>query len=94
MHEQLSRTSGLMVESIPLLVGRDVQVEQKDLAIVQDPVAVREVCLPVAERLHLGSRQHDTGLPGIDDLIVVTGAFVSGNDLMPVLLIGCGHGTL
>jgi hypothetical protein len=94
VHEQLARARRLMVEAVPLLVRRDVQIEQEHFAVVQNPVTIGEVCLSVAERLHLGPREHDAGLPRIDDLIVVTGALVSGNDLMPVLLIGCGHGTL
>src|SRR5690242_21512533 len=48
-------------------VGRDVHVEEEDLAVANDAVGVSDVRLPLAQRLDLGSGEHDPGFANVDE---------------------------
>ena len=52
-------------------VGRDVHPVQPHLAVLDARVRLLEVAATVAQRLHLGAREHDPALPRLEHEVVV-----------------------
>ena len=69
--------------AIPLLVGRDVQVIEEDLAVLDRRVGIGELGFALAQRLHLGSRQHDPAVVGLVDEVVVERLAIGGDHRVP-----------
>src|SRR5687768_17428475 len=57
VQQQLARALRLVVELVPLVVRRDVQVQQVHLAVLDDAVGIGQRRLAVAQRLDLGARE-------------------------------------
>ena len=60
-------------------VGRHVHAVQPHLAVDDPGVAVPELGLALPQRLDLAAGQHDAGLVGLEDVVVVAGPAVLGN---------------
>src|SRR6202162_1757990 len=86
VQKELSRAGGLVIEVARLFVGRYVQVEQKNLSVLNDRVGISDVGLSVPQRFHLAPGQNDTRLPCVDDVVVVPGAFVPRDRLLRIFL--------
>ena len=69
----------------PVLVRRDVEVEQPHLAGDHPGVGVLERHVPGPERLDLGPLEDDPGLDELEDLVVVEGPAVARDRLDPAL---------
>ena len=89
VEQQLAGPRGLVIRVTPAFVRRDVQVEQKGLAVLHDSVRVADVRLPVAERLDFGAREHEPRLAGLEDVVVVTRPLVPRDRLDLVCLVDC-----
>jgi hypothetical protein len=79
-----------VVELVALRVRRDVEVEQEQLAVLDDAVGVGEVGLAVPQRLDLGAGQHDARLPLVENVVVVACALVP-RDRAVFWIRVCGH---
>src|SRR5207248_4942760 len=86
VQEELPRPRGLVIEVARLFVGRYVQVEQKNLSILNDRVRISDVGLSVPQRLYLAAGQNDSRFPGVEDVIVVSRAFVPRDGLLCIFL--------
>jgi hypothetical protein len=60
-----------MCRRTAVAVRADVDVEQPDLALVEPRIAVAQVYATFADGLHLRAEQRDTGLPRVEDVVVV-----------------------
>ena len=80
VQQQLARPLGLVVLRARRRVGRDVEVAQPDLAVLDDRVGVGDLRLAVAQRLHLACRAARSRLELLDQLELVAGAAV-GRDV-------------
>ena len=80
MEQETALAKRVVIESIALRVLAYVQVVQEGLTVVDPCVAVSHVGLALPKGFDLGSTQFDTGLNRIQDLIVVPGFAILGND--------------
>src|SRR5215472_3917360 len=85
VQQQLARPPRLVVDVAALRVGADVDVLQPRLAPVDAHVAVGQVGPAGPERLHLGAGQHQARLVALVDEVVVEGAAVDRDVLLPLL---------
>ena len=78
VHEKPARPARLMVvERTGLLVLGNIRIDQDEVAVLDRDVALGDVRLPLAQRLHLGSGQDETCLVGRGDGVVVQGTLVA-----------------
>ena len=80
-----------MIEDIPLPVRTDMEIEQKDLILLDYPEGIGEVGPALAQRFDLGTCEHDPALPGIQDFVVVSRPFVAGDQFRGVFGIRVCH---
>lgn len=81
MQQQLAHPGRINgVFPVALFVGADVHIVDEDLAIFDSAVGFLEIDLAKANRLDLGSGQHQAGFIDIFDEVVVPGFFVVGNN--------------
>src|SRR5579859_695454 len=76
MHQQLPGPQCVVIRNVSMRIRTDMYVEQKSLAILDEPVGVFEVGLAFADRLDLGSAQDYARLDFIVQEVVVSGAAV------------------
>src|SRR5687768_8000982 len=55
VEQQFATSRGLVIDVPTLVVGGDVRIQEKDLAVPNDAVRVGDVRLAVAQRLDLGA---------------------------------------
>ena len=80
--QQLPVAARLVIEVRPGLgVGRDVGVDEDDLVTLHRRVALGDVGLAVAQRLHLGPGQRNAGLVGLFEEVVEPRAAVFRDQL-------------
>ena len=91
MEQQLAPPERVVVLAVAHLVGADVHLDDPSLVVPDFPVGITQVDPAVAQGLHLGAQQHQSGFPGILDLVLVPGPLVLGDDLDPRLLFLLGH---
>src|ERR1051326_588916 len=92
MEQQLARSLGFVVRITAPFIGRDVHVDEEDLAIANDSVRVSNVGFAVPERFHLSAGENDAGLPRIEDLVIKSRALVARDrDLVGRSLGVLGH---
>src|SRR5439155_898223 len=72
--EELSVALRVVVGIAAVAVGADVAPDEPGLLVAHRRVGVLEGHLPGTERFHLGAAQHEAGLDGLEDLVVVPGA--------------------
>ena len=73
------RSSEVAVGLARVAVGRDVQPDQPDLAVVDAGVALGQLHLGLAQGLDLAALQGDAGLEGVEDLVVPPRLAVGGD---------------
>ncbi|MND67168.1 hypothetical protein D3C80_585740 [compost metagenome] len=88
--EQLAAAARLVVEAVGLQIFRQVAVDQPDLLAFVRRIGFGDIGLAVAQRLHLGTSQHQACLIGVDDLVVEPGLAVFRNDLVDHALAAFG----
>ena len=71
------------------LPWRNVGLEQPHLAIIDAGVGLGDDGLAFAQGLHFGAREDHAALEGFEDVVVVTGAAIRGDD---AVTIGIGLG--
>src|SRR5207245_9341648 len=71
---KLPGPSVLVIEVARLFVRRYMQVQQKNLTILNDRVGISDVGLAVSQRLHLAAGKNYTRFPCVEDVVVVPGA--------------------
>ncbi len=81
VHEQLAGPLRVVPSVAGERVRRDVGVLQPQFAAPDFGVGVLEVDVPGPQALHLRPHQRDPGLERVDDLVVVAGPAVGGDDL-------------
>ena len=81
MKQQLAGTFWIVSAAGGETVWRDMSALQPHLTVPDIGVGVLELHLGIAQALDLGSTQDDAALKGIEDLVVVPGAAIGGNDL-------------
>src|SRR5260370_36187973 len=95
MEQELARTQRLVVHEVRLRVGRDVHVFQPRLVAIDPHEPVPKVRAPIANRLHLGTCEHDPRLELLVDEVVVVRAAVNCDIsltlVLAVLLIFVSH---
>jgi len=64
--EQLALALGLVVVARCGLIGRDVDVQQPQLAIAHERVAVLDLGLALAQRLHLRARERNAAFEAVE----------------------------
>ena len=79
VHEQLARALGLVVLARGGRVGRDVDVVQPHLAVLDRGVAVLEHRLALAQGLDLGPGEHDPALPPVEQVVAERGWAIGGD---------------
>ena len=83
MQQQLPRPQRIVIHPVSVAVRTDVTIQQPDLSVLYETVAVLEIDLTFANRLDLGSLQHHAGFKGFEYVVVMvglaieTGCFVS-----------------
>jgi hypothetical protein len=82
--EELAGADGVMIVAVALLVRSDVHAFEKYLTVLYPGVGFADRGLSVPEGLHLGPREHDAGLPGLEYMVVMGCLGVAGNRLSPV----------
>src|SRR5262249_12257341 len=83
----------VLEEGAGLLVLGDVRVDQEDAALLGAGVALGDIGVAGAQRLHLGAGELDAGLQGVLDVVVEARAPALGDALAAVVALG-SHGTV
>ena len=92
MQQQLPAAQRLVFGIPAMAVRADVHVVDEHLAVFDAGKAVAEVDAALADRLHLGAEQHDTGLERLEEVIVVPRLAVLGDVRLGFLPLGFrGH---
>jgi hypothetical protein len=65
-----------------------VEIEQKDLTILNDRVRISDVGFSIAKGFDLAAGENEAGFPGVEDMVVVLRAFVP-RDRLPLLFLDC-----
>ena len=81
MQQQLAHPGRIVVLPVTEGVFGDVHVVDEHLAVLNAAERFLEIHLAVADRLDLGSGQHNAGFKGLLDIIIVVSLFVGGDDL-------------
>src|SRR5436305_12153097 len=80
--EELPVAVGIVVLAVPLVVDRDVGADEPGLVPAHVPVRLLERGPALAERLHLGAGQDETGLDSIQEVVVVPRPAVVDDQLL------------
>ena len=80
MQEQFSRTQGVFVIDVPVLVRGNVHLININFAVFDVGMAFFQAGLALAERFNLGSGKDDSAFISFFDEVIVPGFFVLGND--------------
>src|SRR6185437_5238089 len=91
VEQQAPRAVGLVGGVTGVLVGADVAIQQHGLAVAKQRVAVFELGLAVAQRLHLAPGQRDARFPMLQDVVIVPRLPIFGNILVLGNAVGLGH---
>src|SRR5665213_2341280 len=65
----------------------NVHLKDPKLVIIDPNVTLGDLGSPFAERLHFRSRQHDAAFESVQDLKVVSGASIGGDDTVTAYFI-------
>ena len=75
-----------MIELVGARIRTDVGVDQEGFAFLNARVAVDQICLAVAQRLHFAADQDQAGFVGFVDRVIMPCLAVDADNL----LAGCG----
>ena len=79
VHEQFSRTLGLMIELVGLGVFGNVAADEPDFVVFYPSVGLFERDVAFAQTLHLAADQRQAALQGIDDQEILVGLAILGD---------------
>ena len=88
--QQLTAAARLVIEAVCLQIFRQIGIDQPHLAALIRGVGFGDIGLALAQRLDLGAGQNQTGLVGIDDLVVEAGLAVFRDNLLDHALAALG----
>src|ERR1051325_5672022 len=90
VEQQFPAAGRLVIHVTAARVWLDVRVQKEDLAVPHDAVCVGDRHLPLAQGLNLGSAQDETGLEGVEDVVVESRALVARDrfDLFFAFVVG------
>src|SRR6185503_2435904 len=86
VQEEFPSPRRLVIEVARLFIGRYVQIEQKDFSVLNDRIGIGDVGLSVPQRFHLAAGKDDPRFPGVEDVVVVSRAFVPRDRLLRILI--------
>src|SRR5918994_4156967 len=92
MNEELARAVSLVIGAIAMAVGRHVGANQPQLTILEARVGFGDGRFPVADRLDLGAGQDDARLDRLENVKIVEGAPVAGDDAVATATVVSGDG--
>ena len=84
MEQQLPGTHGIVVVAVALFVWRDVHSFEKDLPVLHPGIRLLDGGFAISQGLDLGPGQHDTRLPGLEDVVIVRRLGVAGDRMLPL----------
>lgn len=85
VQEQFARPVRVVLVVVPsLAVRRDMHSVQPDLPILNARICLANVDAPRADRLDLGSRQHDPGFDLLLDVVIMPGTAIRHDDLFAI----------
>ena len=90
VEQQPAPAHGVLVPAIALLVGRNVELADHGLLPLHRGVGLGQARLAGAQALHLGAGQHQPGLNGLEDGVVVPRASIVRDDPLGRLVL-FGH---
>ena len=94
MHEELPLAHFRMLSVAAVTVGADVHVHHPHLPALRPRIAVPEVHAPFTDGLDLRSEQRDARLVRLEDVIVMAGFAIVGDEPLRLLaLVLVGHGS-
>src|ERR1700728_5034467 len=83
MHEELALAVGIVTpKSDGVTPGRNVHLEDPELPVVHSRVTTGDLGRSLSKGLDLGSDEHNAALQGLENVIVVSGTAISGDDLV------------
>ena len=71
-----------MIVDVAVAVLGDVRVEQKSLTMLHADVGLGDISMTLSEAFDLGALEHQAGLKGIVDGIIVARPPMAGDDLL------------
>jgi hypothetical protein len=80
VQEETAAALGLVVLPVAHLVLADVDLDEPGLSVLDPDVALAEVGETGAERLDLGPGQLDAGLEELQEVVLMAGLAVAGED--------------
>ena len=90
VEKQLPRALGLVVHAVGLKILGDVAAEQPDLALVHLRVRLFQARLADSQALDLGAGEDEASLDLLDQVVLVAGRAVAGDDVDAAALGGFG----
>ena len=81
MEQQLAIAIGIVILTVRLLVDGDVSADEPRLAVTHVGVGLLQRGASVAERLHLGPGEDESGLDALEQLVFVARAAVVHDEL-------------
>src|SRR5215831_6329449 len=85
MQQQLSGPGRIMVHNIPVAIGTDVALMQKEFALADGGVTVLQVHASFPEGLHFRPLEHDAGFKLLFDEIIVVGLPIGRHHLLLIV---------
>ena len=80
VEETLSFSERIVIFPIAVSIGTDVAANEPDLASLHPRVGLPEIGLAVSEGFHLRSEEGEPDLVDLQDLVVVKGLLIGGDD--------------
>ena len=92
MEEEFAGSEGFVVGNIALFVRVDVTSDKKELSVLEASKGVLEGCVAVAEALHFGPLEDDSGLEFLDQFKLEAGPTIGDSAICG--LFPAGHGLI
>src|SRR6266508_1167367 len=80
--QELAHACRLVVELVGARVGTDMGIDQENFAATDLGVAIDEVGLAVAQRLHFTAEENEAGFVGLVDEVIMARLAVDADDLL------------
>src|SRR5581483_6135032 len=92
VQQQLAAPQRFVIRVSAMAVGADVDVVEKDLAVLEACEAVAQIHAALADRFHLGAQQHDPRFERFEEVVIVERLSVLGDRGLRFLALGLIHG--
>ena len=87
VEQQFSHPQVFVIGTVAVGIGSDMHVMEKDFSILDKGIAVFQIGLPVAQRLHLRTDQDNPRFIGIVDEIIQSRRFILADDFLRTILL-------